>query len=525
MATLKHPALLVVLDGWGYSENTVYNAIYSARTPQWDAMWSECPHLLIHCSGLAVGLPDQQMGNSEVGHMNMGAGRVIYQDFTRISQAIRDGEFLRNTVFAQAFSQLPRERAVHILGLLSPGGVHSHQEQLLALIELAARHGLHRIYLHAFLDGRDTPPTSAGHSIAWVEQACAKLGAGRIASIVGRYFAMDRNKNWDRIRLAYDLIVDGAARDHAKTSTMALDNAYARGETDEFVHPCAIHANDEAPVQVADGDLVIFANFRADRARQLTSAFTTADFAHFERRRVPNLAGFITMTDYGAQFTVPVAFPTVDLTHTLGELVAREGLRQLRIAETEKYAHVTFFFNGGEERPFPGEERILIPSPQVATYDMKPEMSASEVTARLIDAIASRAYDLIICNFANADMVGHTGDFAATVACIETLDQCLGRIRAACGTYGMELVITSDHGNAEQMRVVEAGVPLSEPHTAHTNNLVPLIYCGRAATVVGNGSLCDIAPTLLALMGLAQPPAMTGHSLVRLNRKRAQHAA
>jgi 2,3-bisphosphoglycerate-independent phosphoglycerate mutase len=514
MSQVKHPVLLIVLDGWGYSESTEFNAIQSAHTPQWDRLWDECPHLLIQCSGLAVGLPDEQMGNSEVGHMHLGAGRLIYQDFTRISQAIKDGAFYTNSVLQPAFAQLPRDRALHIMGLLSPGGVHSHEEHIRALLELAARCGVQRAYVHAFLDGRDTPPSSAHHSIAWLEQRCAELKLGRIASIVGRYFAMDRNKSWERTQQAYDLIVDGVAPNVAANALAALEAAYARGETDEFVKATAIRSAGEGPVRVEDGDLVVFANFRADRARQLTSAFSAPDFAQFPRRRVPKLREFIAMTNYGAQFSVPVAFPTVDITNTFGELIARRGLRQLRIAETEKYAHVTFFFNGGEEQPFPGEDRILVPSPQVATYDLKPEMSAAEVTDRLVEAIESRQYDAIICNYANADMVGHTGDFAATVKCIETLDQCLGRIRQACSAQGMEILITSDHGNAEQMRA--HGASNQEPHTAHTSNLVPLIYYGRSAVLTGQGCLSDIAPTMLALMDIAPPVEMTGHSLVTL---------
>jgi 2,3-bisphosphoglycerate-independent phosphoglycerate mutase len=527
MATTKHPVLLVVLDGWGYSENLDYNAIAAASKPHWDRMWAECPHTLLRCSGLDVGLPDAQMGNSEVGHMHLGAGRLIYQDLTRITHAIETGEFANNAVLKPAFTALAASgRALHVLGLVSPGGVHSHEQHIVALLDLAQACGVQRVYVHAFLDGRDTPPKSAAASLELIANRCAALPRGQIASVVGRYFAMDRNKNWSRTALAYELIVDGSAPHIAATAKDALTAAYARGETDEFVQATAIHAANEAPVRVEDGDLVVFANFRADRARQLTTAFTSAEFTQFMRRRRPALAAFIGMTDYGAQYDIPVAFPTVDLRHTFGEVVAARGLRQLRIAETEKYAHVTFFFNGGEEHQFPGEDRILVPSPTVATYDLQPEMSAKEVTDKLVTAVASGTYDVIICNYANADMVGHTGDFAATVRCIETLDHCLGRLRAACSEQGMDLLITSDHGNAEQMRSFSNAAPAGEAHTAHTSNLVPMIYCGRPAQLADGGCLSDIAPTMLALMGLPQPPEMTGRPLVRVaGGDRAQHAA
>ena len=522
MATLEHPVLLVILDGWGHRDATDYNAIASARKPHWDQLWQECPHTLIRCSGLDVGLPDEQMGNSEVGHMHMGAGRLVYQDYTRISKSIADGDFFSNPVFHGAFTKLAATgRALHLLGLVSPGGVHSHEDHLVALLELATQTGVAQVYVHAFLDGRDVPPRSAGPSLQLIADKCAAHGHARIASIVGRYFAMDRNQSWDRTALAYDLLVDGIANYNAATPQAALSAAYARNEGDEFVQATAICAPAEAPVTIADGDLVVFANFRSDRARQLTRAFTESDFAHFARRRTPRLAGFIAMTDYGAQFRVPVAFPTIEVKHTFGEIVAAHHLRQLRIAETEKYAHVTFFFNAGEEQSFAGEDRIMVPSPAVATYDLKPEMSAAEVTDKLIAAIASGTYDAIICNFANADMVGHTGDFNATVKCIETIDSCLGRIRAATNAAGMDLVITSDHGNAEQMRGDVAHGTAGQPHTAHTSNLVPFIYSGRNAEVSTGGCLSDIAPTLLALMGLPQPAAMTGHSLVCLSPRHA----
>jgi len=524
MAKVEHPVLLVVLDGWGYSEDTHFNAIHSANTPNWDRLWQDCPHTLISCSGHDVGLPDDQMGNSEVGHMHLGAGRRVYQDYTRISKAIVDGDFYTNDVFRSAFElAAANDRAVHLLGLLSPGGVHSHEEHTVALIDLARRCGVRRLYVHAFLDGRDMPPKSAAPSLQLIARKCAEFGLGRLASIVGRYFAMDRNKAWDRIEQAYDLIVDGVGRHTATDALAALDAAYARGESDEFVAATAILDHGE-PARMADGDVVVFTNFRADRARQLTTALTAADFPHFKRRRVAALGRFVAMADYGAQFSVPVAYPTVDLRNTFGEIVAQQDLRQLRIAETEKYAHVTFFFNGGEETPFKGEDRILVQSPKVATYDLRPEMSAAEVTDKLVAALESREYDAIICNYANADMVGHTGDFAATIRCIEALDACLGRLADACRHTGTEMLITADHGNAEQMRAASGACGAEEAHTAHTSNLVPLVYLGRKAELAAAGTLGDIAPTMLALMNLAQPSEMTGHNLVRLQAS-AQHAA
>lgn len=519
MAKLDHPVMLIVLDGWGHSEDTRCNAIHAARKPAWDRMWSEFPHSLIRCSGGDVGLPDEQMGNSEVGHVHLGAGRLVNQELTRISKAIAAGEFFHNPILRPAFERAAaRGRAVHLLGLLSPGGVHSHELHTVAMLELAARCGVRQVYVHAFLDGRDMPPKSAAASLQLITQKCQEFGVGRIASIIGRYFAMDRNKSWDRVKLAYDLIVDGQALYQASDPMIALEEAYARGETDEFVKATAVHGQSMAPARVEDGDVVVFGNFRADRARELTTAFIAEEFPHFTRSRVPKLDAFIAMTDYSEKFKIPVAFPTTELKNTFGDIVARHGLHQLRIAETEKYAHVTFFFNGGEEKPFAHEDRILVPSPNVPTYDLRPEMSAVEVTDKLVEAIRSRQYDAIICNYANADMVGHTGNFEATVQCIEALDRCLGRVLEACREVGMEFLITADHGNAEKM--CSAG----HPHTAHTSNLVPLLYIGRPAELVSNGCLSDIAPTMLSLMGLEQPREMTGRTLVKLF-DRAQNVA
>jgi len=457
--------------------------------------------------------------------MHIGAGRLIDQDFTRIGKAVASGEFQHNPTLRSACeSAAARGSAVHILGLASPGGVHSHEDHLLALLDLAHASGVPRTCLHAFLDGRDTPPRSAGATLRRLDRHCRALGRARIASLVGRYYAMDRNLNWDRVAPAYDLITRGAAEFSAGDALAALAQAYARDESDEFVKATVIEGEGAVRHQVADGDVIIFANFRADRARQLTSALTQPDFAGFPRAVVPRLGACVTMTDYGAQFALPIAFPASDLTNTFGAVVAARGLTQLRIAETEKYAHVTFFFNGGEEREFPGEDRILIPSPAVATYDLAPAMSAVEVTDALVEAITGRRYDAIVCNYANADMVGHTGDFAATVECIETLDGCLGRVVAAARAHGTEVLITADHGNAEKMHTAASAGEGGAPHTAHTSNPVPLIYVGRPATCAADGSLADIAPTMLMLMEVPAPREMTGKSLLAL-RANAQDAA
>jgi 2,3-bisphosphoglycerate-independent phosphoglycerate mutase len=526
MTSPRHPVVLVILDGWGYSEDTHYNAIHSARKPNWERYWSTCPHMLLSASGADVGLPDAQMGNSEVGHMHIGAGRLVPQELTRISTAIEDGSFFTNPAFRRLLGEAGRRRStVHILGLLSPGGVHSHEEHIEAMVDLAARAEVAAICVHAFLDGRDTPPKSAAESLARLQRKCQATGRARIASIVGRYFAMDRNRNWDRTERAFRLIRDGTAACTATDPQIALERAYARGETDEFVAPTAIVPAGGAPATVADGDLVVFMNFRADRARQLTRAFTDAAFDGFDRGATPALAGFVTLTEYAEDLRVTVAFRPQTLANTFGEYIAGLGLRQLRIAETEKYAHVTFFFNGGEERVFPGEDRILVPSPAVATYDLQPQMSAVEVTDRLVECIASRRYDAIICNFANADMVGHTGNFEAAVAAIETLDRCLGRIEAAARTAGMEVLITADHGNAEQMRAIATKAGPGQPHTAHTGNPVPLVYIGRSARMAPSGTLIDIAPTMLAILDLPQPREMTGRSLLEARAARSVSTA
>jgi len=506
------PVLLIILDGFGHREDCEFNAICQARKPHWNLLCNTCPHTTIDASEKWVGLPREQMGNSEVGHMNIGAGRVVYQDYTRIEHAMETGEFRRNPVLGQAV-EIARAggRTLHILGLLSPGGVHSHESQILALLDVAAEAGA-RTCVHAFLDGRDTPPRSAEASLAALTAKCAALKTARIASICGRYYAMDRDQRWDRIRLAYDLVTQGKSDFRAVDAVTGLRAAYARGESDEFVKATAIVPAGSEPVEMNDGDTAVFMNFRADRARQLTLALTAEGFTHFVPSRTPRLGYYCTLTRYGDDFArIPAAFPPQNVRNGFGEYLSELGLRQLRIAETEKYAHVTYFFNGGVETPYPGEERILVPSPKVATYDLKPEMSAYEVTDKLVDAIRSRRYEAIICNYANGDMVGHTGNLAATTHAIEVLDECIGRVVPAMRETGGEVVITADHGNAETMLDARTG----QAHTAHTLNLVPLLYVGRKAQIEQRGALQDVAPTLLAMMGLPQPTDMTGHSLLR----------
>ncbi|TEP28707.1 2,3-bisphosphoglycerate-independent phosphoglycerate mutase [Pseudomonas aeruginosa] len=514
MTATPKPLVLIILDGFGHSESPDYNAIYAAKKPVWDRLLATQPHGLISGSGMDVGLPDGQMGNSEVGHMNLGAGRVVYQDFTRVTKAIRDGEFFENPVIAGAVDKaVAADKAVHILGLLSPGGVHSHEDHLVAMAQMAARRGAGKIYLHAFLDGRDTPPKSAQPSLKRLDATFAGLGKGRIASIIGRYFAMDRDNRWDRVQAAYELIVDGKAEFTADSSVAALEAAYARGESDEFVKATAVVPAGAEAVRVEDGDAVIFMNFRADRARELSRAFVEPAFKEFPREQAPQLAGFVMLTQYAASIPAPCAFPPEPLTNVLGEYLAKHGKTQLRIAETEKYAHVTFFFSGGREEPYEGEERILIPSPKVATYDLQPEMSAPEVTDRIVEAIEQQRYDVIVVNYANGDMVGHTGVFEAAVKAVECLDTCMGRIVEALDKVGGEALITADHGNVEQMEDESTG----QAHTAHTCEPVPFVYVGkRKLSIREGGVLADVAPTMLTLMGLEQPAEMTGRSIVTL---------
>jgi 2,3-bisphosphoglycerate-independent phosphoglycerate mutase len=509
------PVLLLILDGFGHRETGDDNAILHARKPVWDALWRGSAHTTIDASERHVGLPGGQMGNSEVGHLNIGAGRVVYQELTKIDHAIETGSFATNAVLLDAIrAARAAGGALHVLGLASPGGVHCHESHLAAIVQLAFDNGLDRVMLHAFLDGRDTPPKSAQPSLVLLEKALAKAGSpakARIASIVGRYFAMDRDKRWDRVQVAYDLLTQGRADHVASNPVEGLAAAYGRGESDEFVQATAIVPPGTQPAPIADGDAVVFMNFRADRARELTRAFTDPAFDGFPRAVLPGLSAFVTLTRYGDEFdALPAAFPPDSIRNGFGEYLASRGLTQLRIAETEKYAHVTYFFNGGVEEPYPGESRVLVPSPKVATYDLKPEMSAFEVTAELESAIASRRYDAIICNYANCDMVGHTGNFEAARLAVEAIDTCVGRVVAAMKAAGGEVLITADHGNAEMMRDPET----NQAHTAHTLNVVPLVHVGRPAKIADGGALQDIAPTLLRMMGVPQPPEMTGRPLV-----------
>ena len=508
---------LIVLDGWGIGEAAPHNAIHAARTPMWDRLWNSPSKALLSASGGSVGLPDGQMGNSEVGHMNLGAGRVVHQELTRIDHAIESGEFDVSPVLDDIIEASRRNvhgSILHVFGLLSPGGVHSHERHIEAMLTLAQRKGANA-RLHAFLDGRDTSPRSAKASLQRIEARFP----GAVASIVGRYFAMDRDSRWPRTQRAYALLRDGEAAFRCDTPLAALQAAYERGESDEFVQPTAIHASAEPPATVRDGDSVMFMNFRADRARQLAAAFVHSNFEGFERGPRPRLAGFATLTRYADDLRVPAAFVHAPPDETLGECLATQGKTQLRLAETEKYAHVTYFFSGGRESPFAGEERILVPSPQAATYDLTPAMSAVEVTDHFVAAIEHKRFDVVVCNYANGDMVGHTGHFEAAVQAVETIDACLQRVCAALAQSGGQCLITADHGNVECMTNLAAG----QPHTAHTSGPVPLIYFGpQPVRFASGGKLADVAPTLLELMGMTPPQAMTGRSLLA-SRSAAEH--
>lgn len=501
------PVVLLILDGWGHREDPTDNALAQAELPNWHRLLATSPHTLIHTEGRHVGLPDGQMGNSEVGHMNLGAGRIVYQDLTRIDAAIEDGSFFANVELNAACAAVKDSgKTLHLFGLLSPGGVHSHETHIHAMLELAKQRGVARVAVHAFLDGRDTPPQSAEPSLRALQALCEKLGNTHIATVSGRYYAMDRDKRWDRLRKAWDAIVEAQSEHHAADGLSALQAAYARGENDEFVLPTVI----DGAQPMADGDAVVFMNFRADRARQLTAAFVSPAFDGFQVRR-PALSRYVCLTEYDAKLPAPVAFAPDDLRHTLGELLAEQGLSQLRIAETEKYAHVTFFFSGGREDPFAGEERILVPSPKVATYDLQPEMSCPELTAKLVDAIGSGRFDVIVCNIANPDMVGHSGDLKAAILAAQAVDLAIGAVDAAVRAAHGAMIITADHGNLEMMRDPDTG----QPHTAHTVGPVPLVFVGeRSASLRSGGALRDVAPTLLDLLGLSQPAEMSGQSLL-----------
>ena len=508
--TDKTPFVLVILDGWGHREAAPNNAIANANTPVLDALWEQCPSTLISGSGMDVGLPSGQMGNSEVGHVNIGAGRVVYQDFTRVTKAIDDGDFYENPTLCHAVDKaVSKDKAVHIMGLMSPGGVHSHEEHLLAMVKLAEQRGCNKVYIHAFLDGRDTPPRSAESSLQKFDQHFKQSGKGKIATLIGRYYAMDRDNRWDRVQTAYDLLTLAKAEYSAPTAMAGLQAAYDRDENDEFVKPTSIGK----AVTINDDDAVVFMNFRADRAREITRSFVEPEFNGFERVKVPQLAEFVMLTEYAADIKAPIAFPKESLTNVLGEWLEKHNKTQLRISETEKYAHVTFFFSGGREDMFTGEQRELIPSPQVATYDLQPEMNSELLTDKLVESIKSNEYDFIVVNYPNGDMVGHTGVYDAAVKACEAVDACVNRIVTALKEVGGECLITADHGNAEQMSDLTTG----QAHTAHTSEPVPLIYVGRDAKPVEQGKLSDIAPTILSLINMPKPEEMTGTPLMVLN--------
>lgn len=502
---------LIILDGIGIRDAREANAYAAAHTPMLDRLLKEYPSAQIATSGLAVGLPAGQMGNSEVGHMNLGAGRVVYQSLARINQSISDGSFAMEPELVKLLNGVQRRGgALHLIGLLSSGGVHSHIDQMIAACHTAAVAGIDKLYVHAFLDGRDTPPRCAEAAIEQLESELAREGFGRIATIIGRYFALDRDNRWDRVESAYRLIMDGHAQHSVETAQQGLAQAYARGETDEFVQ--ATRVGEAAPV--AAEDAVIFMNFRPDRARQLCQAFITPGFSAFARSRMLGSSRLLTLTRYADDLPCPCVFPPQALSNSLGEYMASLGKRQLRIAETEKYAHVTFFFNGGREAPFDGESRTLIPSPKIASYDLQPEMSAPQLTEKLVEAIRSDHFDLIVCNYANGDMVGHTGVFDAAVKAVEAVDRSLEKVVQAIIETGSNCLITADHGNVEQMVDHESG----QTHTSHTLNPVPLILVGPSsgAVTLDDGRLCDIAPTVLQLLDLAVPVEMEGQPLIRL---------
>ncbi|MFI4918205.1 MAG: 2,3-bisphosphoglycerate-independent phosphoglycerate mutase [Legionellales bacterium] len=508
---LKTPLVLMILDGWGYNKNQHYNAIAKARTPQWDEWWRTCPHTLLQASGLPVGLPDGQMGNSEVGHMHIGSGRVIQQDFTKINAAITSGDFAHNPICSQMIDDVQQtKKSLHIMGLLSAGGIHSHEQHLFALLALFDKKKFNSVHLHLFLDGRDTPPQSALDSLKRLKDELKIHPVATINSISGRYYAMDRDHRWERVKPVYNLLTQAQSENHFVDAETAIKHYYQQSLSDEFIPPTLIGKGKA----IEDGDAVLYFNFRADRARQLTAAFVDPAFDGFNRTWLPKLSHFVTMTQYDKKLATTPLFPPTPLNNTLGEVLSAHGLTQLRIAETEKYAHVTFFFNGGNESVFANEQRVLIPSPQVATYDLQPEMSAPELTNALIDAIKSQAYDVIICNFANADMVGHSGNLTATVAAIECLDQCMQRTWQALAQQGGKLLITADHGNAEKL----FDDTTQQAHTAHTCEPVPFVYVGGGWQVTQtNGSLIDVAPTLLSLLEIPTPADMTGHSLLEKN--------
>ena len=511
---MKQTTLLLILDGWGHSKDNYFNAINNANTPNWDNIWKNYPKTLLNASSLEVGLPSGQMGNSEVGHVNIGAGRIVYQELTKVDKAINDGDFQKNEALCNAMNNvLKNDSALHLMGLLSAGGVHSHENHIIAAIKMAKEKGIKKVYLHAFLDGRDTPPRSAEEPIKKAENLLKELNIGHIASVSGRYYAMDRDNRWERVEKSYNAIVNGQTETTANSALEALENSYTNDINDEFVLPTCIAKNGEI-IKVNDNDSVIFMNFRADRAREISHAFVDEKFESFDRGTKKDI-NFVCLTQYDAKLTCPVAFPPEQPKNTLGEVLAQNDKTQLRISETEKYPHVTFFFNGGQETEFKNEDRILIPSPKVATYDLKPEMSAPEVTEKLINAIDSGKYDCIICNYANSDMVGHTGNYEAAIKAIEYVDICIEKVKNAILKVNGNMFITADHGNADMMVNPET----KKPHTAHTTNLVPFVYIGNKKVHLNheNGKLSDIAPTMLKVMDLNIPSDMTGTEIFKFN--------
>lgn len=512
---LKHrPVALIILDGWGHNPDPEYkySAIKAGKTPFLDRMTAENPHALVETSGEAVGLPEGQMGTSEVGHLNIGAGRIVYQSLVRISKALKSGEVKQNPVFTELINYLlTTGKPLHFMGLVSPGGVHSHTEHLYQFVRLAAEMGIKEIYIHAFLDGRDTPPASAKTYLVELEEELAKIGVGRIATVAGRYYAMDRDKRWERVEKAYVAMVDGEG-EKAPNAVAAVEASYAKDVHDEFVLPTVIEQDGKPVATIGPGDGIIFFNFRPDRAREITRALVDAEFDFFPRKKGYLAPRLVCLTQYDETIKAPVLFPPEPpMQNILGQYLSNLGLKQLRIAETEKYAHVTYFFNGGEEVPFPGEERILIPSPKVATYDLKPEMSALEVTDRVLEEIASDRFDVIIMNYANGDMVGHTGVWEAAVKAVETVDACLSRVVPAILAKGGAVLISADHGNAELMVDPET----NEPWTAHTTFPTPVLLIGYGEKCrLKKGILADLAPTLLEMLGLPKPAEMTGNSLI-----------
>ena len=502
----------MILDGFGINENEKGNAVKLANTPNIDKLMKTCPTTVIHTSGLQVGLPEGQMGNSEVGHTNIGAGRIVYQELTRITKSIENGDFFSIPELVAAIENCKEHNSkLHILGLLSDGGVHSHMRHLFAILELAKRKDFEDVYVHCFLDGRDTPPASGENYIAKLEEKMKEKGVGKIASISGRFYAMDRDKRWQRIQKAYDALVNGVGN-KATTAVSAIESSYQKEVFDEFVEPTVIYSGDEPVATIGENDSVIFFNFRPDRAREITRTLVDPEFNEFETKKL-NLY-YVCFTQYDETLpNVHIAFKPETLKNTFGEYISNKGLTQLRIAETEKYAHVTFFFNGGEEKQYPGEDRILVPSPKVETYDMQPEMSAEEVTQKVVEAIKSKKYNAIILNYANPDMVGHTGSLDAAIKAVEKIDECVQRVVEAVNEVEGTLIITADHGNAEQMIDYKTG----EPHTAHTTNPVPLILVGKDGVKLKEGKLADLAPTMLEIMGLEKPEEMTGESLIQKN--------